>query len=78
MLTSKILDMGREMKRKGEKTRKRYHNGAVNTAVLRIRIHLIRIRIKPQGFDDHKLQKNLQLEKKISIKNYNLPIPRPP
>ncbi len=32
MQTLKILDMEREMERKGEMTRERYNNGAVNTA----------------------------------------------
>jgi hypothetical protein len=59
---------------------------------LRIRIHFIRIRIQHfrlntdpdpiriQGFYDQKWEKNTA-EKKIKffwIKNYNLPIPRPP
>jgi hypothetical protein len=39
---------------------------------LRIRIHLIRI----QGFDDQQLKKFMAEQKKIWIKNYNLPIPR--
>jgi hypothetical protein len=44
---------------------------------LRIRIHFIRIRIP--GFNDQKLKK-LQLKKFFFffLKNYNLPIPRPP
>jgi hypothetical protein len=48
--TSKILNMGREMERKGEKTRERYNNSAVNTVVFRIRIHLIRSQIRIQHF----------------------------
>jgi hypothetical protein len=42
--------MGREMERKGEKTRERSNNSAVNTVVFRIRIHLIRSQIRIQHF----------------------------
>jgi hypothetical protein len=49
--------------------------------VLRIRVHLIRIRIHHfrLNIDDQTLGKNYSWEKKnVGIKNYNLPIPRPP
>ncbi len=60
---------------------------------LRIRINFIRIRIqhfrlntdpdpvpiRVQGFNDQKLKKiTVENKKNILIKNYNLPIPRPP
>jgi hypothetical protein len=52
--------------------------------LIRIRTQGYRLNIDPdpiqiQGFYDQKLkEKNLLLKKKFWIKNYNLPIPRPP
>jgi hypothetical protein len=67
----------------------------LNVLGLRIRIHLIRIRIQHfrlntnpdqdpiriQGFDDQKLEKiaaGLKIILLFLVKNYYLPIPRPP
>ncbi len=72
----------------GSKVYENAGSESVQKSVFRIRIHLIRIRIRHFRLNNNpeprlwwpKILKKFQMEKKILfwIKNYNLPIPRPP